>query len=232
MGARYITRGLLGALLCGGAVVLASVDLYHLVRTGNCASGGPYVSARPCPEGTGLHVLGLIAAIFAIAPAGGAIFASRGKGVDGLPGVAVIAALTWCYLWVGMGSAAYVAGHGPAAPPQAGGATSVAITFWAIGGVSLLALGYGFRAERSVQSALRRKRIDLARASPPVASAQAATKRPRAPQTPARPVAPAAASPASTDIAQRLRKLEDLKAAAVISAEEYERKRREILKEI
>ena len=32
--------------------------LYHLVRTGTCASGGPYVSARPCPSDTGAKIVG------------------------------------------------------------------------------------------------------------------------------------------------------------------------------
>jgi hypothetical protein len=52
--------------------------LWQLVKTGTCASGGPYVSARPCPAGTGLYVGALIAGVFVFL-AGGALFASRGR---------------------------------------------------------------------------------------------------------------------------------------------------------
>jgi Short C-terminal domain len=45
----------------GWAIVLASLGafglgLYHLIHTGTCASGGPYVSARQCPSDTGLWI--------------------------------------------------------------------------------------------------------------------------------------------------------------------------------
>jgi hypothetical protein len=48
--------------------------LYELLKTGTCASGGPYVSAHQCPSSIG----GLIAGIFAFL-AGGALFGSRGR---------------------------------------------------------------------------------------------------------------------------------------------------------
>jgi hypothetical protein len=47
-----------------GALVLACVELAHLMDTGTCASGGPYVSANPCPDGTGTRILLLVLAIF------------------------------------------------------------------------------------------------------------------------------------------------------------------------
>jgi hypothetical protein len=47
-----------------GALVLACVELTHLMDTGTCASGGPYVSANPCPDGTGTRILLLVLAIF------------------------------------------------------------------------------------------------------------------------------------------------------------------------
>src|SRR3954454_5082265 len=56
-GARYhlprLRAGrLLGLALVVGATALLSVALWKLLHTGTCASGGPYVSARPCPDGT------------------------------------------------------------------------------------------------------------------------------------------------------------------------------------
>ncbi|MCW2952815.1 MAG: Short C-terminal protein [Conexibacter sp.] len=54
----------------GGAISLAAVTvfctgLHHLVRAGTCASGGPYVSARPCAPGTGTWAFVLPIAVVA-----------------------------------------------------------------------------------------------------------------------------------------------------------------------
>ena len=60
--------------------------LYELVKTGTCASGGPYVSARPCPSSTGAYIVGVIGGVFVFL-LGGAIFATRGRNATdpGLP---------------------------------------------------------------------------------------------------------------------------------------------------
>jgi hypothetical protein len=55
---------ILTCVVAVGALVLACVELAHLMDTGTCASGGPYVSANPCPDGTGMRILLLVAAIF------------------------------------------------------------------------------------------------------------------------------------------------------------------------
>ena len=52
--------------------------LYELAKTGTCASGGPYVSARQCPSSTPYYIVGLIGGIFVFL-AGGALFATRGR---------------------------------------------------------------------------------------------------------------------------------------------------------
>ena len=46
---RYWSLSLLGMLVSLASLLVMTWALYHLVRTGTCASGGPYVSARPCP---------------------------------------------------------------------------------------------------------------------------------------------------------------------------------------
>jgi hypothetical protein len=48
-----------------GALVVFELSLVHLLQTGTCASGGPYVSARQCPSGTGGWIAGLTLSIFA-----------------------------------------------------------------------------------------------------------------------------------------------------------------------
>ena len=54
---------LLAGAIAVAALALACVELAKLMDTGTCASGGPYVSANPCPEGTGTQILLLIGAI-------------------------------------------------------------------------------------------------------------------------------------------------------------------------
>jgi hypothetical protein len=66
----------------GGGLFLASVAAFNygileLLETGTCASGGPYVVARPCPEGTGTDFLILVGSIFG-GLIGAAIYAIRG----------------------------------------------------------------------------------------------------------------------------------------------------------
>jgi uncharacterized membrane protein len=82
----WLGRGAVGLLLMAVGLAALGFGLYHLTKTGTCASGGPYVSARPCPSGTGLHIAALIAGVFVFL-AGGALFATRGRrAIDpGLP---------------------------------------------------------------------------------------------------------------------------------------------------
>lgn len=231
MTARHVVRGLLAVLIAAGAVVLASYEIYHLVRTGSCASGGPYVSARPCPAGTGGRILLLIAAIFVMAPAAVAVFATRARGVKGVAGAGALTGLLWTFGWIAMGSAAWVAGHGPAAPADGGeGSTAVAITFWALGGFSLLGGLLLVRGARAGERAVTQR---AARAPAP------------APAPPPRPVqvqqlatALGAVAHQRTDaaevddVARRLKQLDELQAMGAITADEHAAKRREILGEI
>jgi hypothetical protein len=54
---------LLAGLLAVAALALACVELAKLMDTGTCASGGPYVSANECPDGTGTRILLLTGSI-------------------------------------------------------------------------------------------------------------------------------------------------------------------------
>ncbi len=74
----YWVRLFGGLALMLGSVALLGLAIYQLIDTGTCASGGPYVSAKPCPEDTGWW----IAAISVSIPmflAGGWVFAIRGR---------------------------------------------------------------------------------------------------------------------------------------------------------
>jgi hypothetical protein len=55
---------LLAGAIAIGALALACVEIAKLMDIGTCASGGPYVSANPCPEGTGARILLLTGSLF------------------------------------------------------------------------------------------------------------------------------------------------------------------------
>jgi hypothetical protein len=74
----WLGKGAAGLALIVVGVAGFAFCLYELVKTGTCASGGPYVSARPCPSSTGAYIAGLIGGVFVFL-IGGAIFATRGR---------------------------------------------------------------------------------------------------------------------------------------------------------
>src|SRR4051812_50060385 len=74
----WLARGALGLAVMLAGITAFLFGLYHLMKTGTCASGGPYVSARPCPAGTGGWIAVLIGGGFALL-GGGAVFAPPGR---------------------------------------------------------------------------------------------------------------------------------------------------------
>jgi hypothetical protein len=81
------------------------------MHTGTCASGGPYVSARPCPPGTGLHVLALVGGVFG-GLIGIAIYAARGG--QGKPSPVGLGAIMWAFLFCSIAGVSLIAAFGPA----------------------------------------------------------------------------------------------------------------------
>lgn len=107
---RYWAMTIAGLALCGGAVVAFDSGLYNLVHTGTCASGGPYVSARPCPPGTGWHVASLVGGIFA-GLIGIAVYAGRGD--RGRPSPVPLGAIMWAFLFCSIAGVSILAAFGP-----------------------------------------------------------------------------------------------------------------------
>ena len=125
------------ALLCGAAVVLGTWALYFLFRTGTCASGGPYISARPCPTGTGGRIAALVGAVF-LALIGTGVYATRG-GAGG--GAGRLGLLVWSLFFLAGGGAALLTAYGPAARPGSElGSTIVAAVFIPMGLLPLIGL--------------------------------------------------------------------------------------------
>jgi hypothetical protein len=73
----YWVRVVLGVALIVGGVAVFGYSTYQLVDIGTCASGGPYVSARECPEGTGTLIVSMFPATL-LTLVGVGLFASRG----------------------------------------------------------------------------------------------------------------------------------------------------------
>jgi hypothetical protein len=74
----FYARGVLGLALMLAGIAGFAFGLYQLTRIGTCASGGPFVSARPCPSSVGWYVGAIIAGVVGFI-AGGVLFASRGR---------------------------------------------------------------------------------------------------------------------------------------------------------
>jgi hypothetical protein len=74
----YVLRAVAGAALMLASLAVVCFSIYELAKTGTCASGGPYVSARECPDGTGLYIASIFPAVIGLL-VGGWIFSTRGR---------------------------------------------------------------------------------------------------------------------------------------------------------
>lgn len=80
---RYWTLSVLGVGLYLGSVATFNLKLIELLEAGTCASGNqPFVISQPCPEGTEIDALLLVASIFGLFISGG-IFLARGAPPSG-----------------------------------------------------------------------------------------------------------------------------------------------------
>jgi hypothetical protein len=115
---------LAGLAIAGGAIVAVDWGIYHLVRTGSCGTSSTYITTRPCPPGTGLHILALVGGIFA-GLFGIALFAARGQ--RGRPARIGLALIMWSLLFLTLaGSVAYAA-YGPANNHNSGARTAAVV---------------------------------------------------------------------------------------------------------
>ncbi|MET7300172.1 SHOCT domain-containing protein [Embleya sp. NPDC005575] len=74
----YLRAGI-GGLLLLTSLAVAAYSFYQVIRTGNCSSGGVYVSKRECPAGTTQWEVALPIA----ATTGGLSFFLLGAGIRG-----------------------------------------------------------------------------------------------------------------------------------------------------
>jgi Short C-terminal domain/Protein of unknown function (DUF3592) len=121
---RYWFFALLGLVICGASIVAIDWGIYHLIRTGTCSSGGPYVSARPCPPGTGGHILAVIGGVFG-GLIGVGVWAARGRSEERRESPYPLPLLMWTLLFCGIALSGLYAVLGPAAPEDAPKGTAI-----------------------------------------------------------------------------------------------------------
>jgi hypothetical protein len=146
---RYAIRTLLGMGLFAFCWVAIAYGIFQMLQVGTCASGGPYVSARPCPDGIEAIFLALAGGIIGLFAAA-AIYAGRGAppGSDRKPQNAGIIVWFWTGLFWSLALGSFLAVWGPEANPGPGsklGGLIVGFMGLVMGAGGLLALGFGRR---------------------------------------------------------------------------------------
>ena len=204
----YWVRAGLGLALFLAGLAAFEYGLWELMNTGTCASGGPYVSARPCPEGTAEKAL-LLPGGFILGTVGILIYAIRGRRPGAPDDARRVSAwlVGWSPLFIVTGVVALVAGL------QAEGA-GASTSQWT--GIFLAALFIPMGLVPVIGALLwRPARITL----PPV--------------LPATPAASPSPSPSlSPDPVERLRKLSELRDQGVLSPDEFAAAKSRILAEL
>lgn len=218
---------LAGLLLCTAAIVAFVWALYSVGRIGTCASGGPYVSARACPEGTGLKIMLLMGSVFG-GLLGIALYAAGwGRAKRAARAGLGLGTLMWSFLFLGSAAAMALAAWGPAADGAPGVSTAaivLVIVFVPMGIAPLLGLAAFGRRPRAAKAA-------TASAMPPGIPGDPSPARPDSPRPMATPrAAPAPPAPAGDDdpVAQ-LERLARLRESGALSEAEFERLKAQIL---
>jgi hypothetical protein len=121
---RYCVRVILALAICALATVGVDWGIYHLVRTGSCGSSSTYITYRPCPPGTGGHILALIGGIFG-GLIGIGIWAVRGS--RGRPARVPLGLIMWSLLFVTIAGSVAFAAYGPASNDSSGAKTTAII---------------------------------------------------------------------------------------------------------
>ena len=203
----YWFKTVLGLVLFLAGLAAFEYALYELMQTGTCASGGPYVSARPCPAGTFEKAL-LLPAGFIVGTIGIIVFALRGSRPGAPDGARSLNAtlVAWSGLFIVTGIVALLASIGP-------GADSAQDARWV--GIFLCALFVPMGIAPLVLAVVNRP-VQVDNLGPPVRPRAVARPRPQ---------------PAG-DPVDRLRKLGELREAGVLSAAEFDAAKTRILAEI
>ena len=121
---RHVVKTFVAMTLFAFCWVAVGYGINQLLQIGTCASGGPYVSARECPDGIGGLVLALIGGVLGLFIAAG-VYLSRGKPPGGArqPDNAAVVIWFWTGLFWSLAAGALLGVWGPDANPGPGGKT-------------------------------------------------------------------------------------------------------------
>jgi hypothetical protein len=216
---RLIVRIVLGLGMLAGGLTCFCYGLAQAIENGSCGTDkyGRAVGP-PCPSGTGAMIALMVLGVF-VAFAGGTLFASRVRGRGGMAflGGGMLFLLA---LFAG-GIAAAVFGIVDLHDDDTRPGKEIVIAVSAA--VLLPAIPALLRRERPVAPALAATPLAFASAPPAAPPPAAPAPEPvRAPATTAR----------AEDIASRLRQLEQLKESGLLSGDEYDQRRKQILAEL
>jgi hypothetical protein len=119
---RYVVRTFVAMFLFAFCWVAVAYGIYQMLQIGTCASGGPYVSARQCPDGTTAIFFALMGGILGLFVAGG-IYLTRGKppGAASEPSNGGIVVWFWTGLFWSLAAGSFLGVWGPQAAPGPGG---------------------------------------------------------------------------------------------------------------
>ena len=145
---RYIVRTFVAMTLFAFCWVAVGYGLFQMLQVGTCASGGPYVSARECPDGIEAVFFSLIGGVLGLFVAAG-IYLTRGAPPGGRPPEnAGVVVWFWTGLFWSIAAGAFLGVWGPEANPGPGGeAGGLIVGFMGLifGAGGLLALNLGKR---------------------------------------------------------------------------------------
>lgn len=147
---RYVIRTFLAMTLFAFCWVAVGYGIFQMLQIGTCASGGPYVSARPCPEGIEAIFFSLFGGILGLFVAAG-IYLGRGKppGSSAEPSNGGIVVWFWTGLFWSLAAGSFLGVWGPEANPGPGGDLGGLIVGFMgliMGAGGFLALGFRRRA--------------------------------------------------------------------------------------
>lgn len=247
----YWVKAVLGLALFLAGLAAMEYAVWELMSIGTCASGGPYVSARECPEGTVGKAL-LIPAGLIVGGIGIVVFALRGQRPGAADDARRLSAIVlgWSALFLATGVVILVGGFSSDAP-DAGNAKLTGIIIAAvfipmglvplrwIVGRSALRRRYNAITSQFLQSAEGMPAaapgpVGPPRSAPPpgpVGPPRSAPPAPPAPPAPT-PPRPAPAADVAGDPVERLRKLGELRDAGVLTRSEFDAAKSRILAEL
>jgi hypothetical protein len=211
-----------GLCLAGVSIVLLDNGLFHLVRTGSCGSNGTYVSYRPCPPGTGGHVLSLIGGIFG-GLIGVGLYAARGKQGGAVSSIG-LGVIMWSLLFVTIAITVAYAAYGPGNTDNSGAKTAAIIIGVIFVPMGLAPLPLAFKGRRKAQQFVQLSTTGFQTSAVPTFAPP--YLRPPAPRP------PAAAAPAEEDPLENIAKLGQLRDRGLLTPEEFEAQKKRLLGEI